>query len=168
MNMVVIDIVFIIIILVSVLRCGVKGFVSELLSMAGIILGTLVAIFFFRAAGQVIRNQFMQDMPVVPEAIAFVVLFLAVFAVVKIVEMLLKSIIETIQFGAADRFLGTLLGFAEGIVVVCLLLLLLSIQPFFDSKPLLEGSFIAERLLPFVMGNTEKMSEKLQEVIALL
>ena len=152
MDVAIIDVVFVGIIAVFTLRCAVHGFVSELMSIAALILGLFTSIFFFRTGAQIIRNWFLPGMMAIPEIIAFVLIFLTVFGVVKLVEILLKSIIEAIRFGAADRFLGILFGFAEGVVIVCLLLFLISIQPFFDSRPLLRGSYFAELLMPFITG----------------
>ena len=157
MNVAIIDVVFVVIIAVFTLRCAVHGFVSELMSIAALILGLFAAIFFFRIGAQYVRSLFLPGMPAVPEIIAFILIFLTVFGVVKLVEILLKSIIEAIRFGAADRFLGILFGFAEGVVIVCLMLFLISIQPFFDSRPLLRGSYFADLLMPFIIGTRREI-----------
>ena len=159
MDIAIIDIVFIGVIIVFALRCAVRGFVSELMSMAALILGLFTAIFFFRTGAEIVRGRFMPDVAIIPEVIAFVLLFLAVFFVIKMVEILLKGIIEGIRLGGADRFLGCIFGIAEGIVIVCLLLFLINIQPFFDPEPLLRGSFIADFLLPFIFGARQQVLE---------
>jgi membrane protein required for colicin V production len=51
-----------------------------------------------------------------------------------------------------DRFLGFILGLAEGVVAVSLILLLLTVQPLFDEGPLLRGSVFSEFLLPLIRG----------------
>ena len=152
MNAAIIDVVFIGIIVIFTLRCAVQGFVSEIMSIAALIAGIFAAIFFFRIGGQIIRVRFMPQLVVIPEIIAFVLIFLIAFGIVKLAETLLKNIVETIRFGAADRFLGFIFGFAEGVVVVCLALFVISIQPFFDPQFLLKGSFFADLLLPFITG----------------
>ena len=152
MNLAAIDIVFIGIIIIFSLHCCVKGFVAEILSIAAMILGILSAIFFFRRGAVFIRDSFMPEMKIVPEILAFIAIFLIVFVIIKILQIMLKNIIEGIHLGGLDRVLGLLFGFAEGIVIVCLLLFLISIQPFIDTGRILEGSFFAELLLPFVMG----------------
>ena len=160
-NIAIIDIVFLGIIGISALRCGVRGFISEVLSIAAVIIGILSAIFFFRNGAVFVRDQFMPEVKVVPEIIAFLMIFVIAFAIVKIVEITLKNIIEGIRLGGLDRLLGFIFGFAEGLVIVCLLLFLLSIQPFFDSRVILEKSLFAEILLPFIMGTKEELTEAL-------
>jgi len=159
MNMAGIDVVFMVIIAISALRCAARGFVSELLSMAGLIFGLLASLLFFRQGAVLVRGWFMPDVKVVPEIIAFIALFLIVYIAVKFVEMTLKSIIEGIRLGGLDHLLGFLLGFVEGLIVVCLLLFLLTIQPFFDADYLLGESFFAKMLLPIITGDTQTFIE---------
>jgi membrane protein required for colicin V production len=162
-----IDIAFLVIIGISFLRCAVRGFISELLSMAALIFGLLFAIFFFKNGAVLIREWFLPNVKILPEIIAFVALFILVYIIVKILEMTLKNIIEGIQLGGLDRLLGAFLGIIEGIVVVCLVLFLISIQPFFNSEPVLEKSIFAKILLPFIFGEKKETMETL-EALALM
>jgi membrane protein required for colicin V production len=141
------------------LRCAARGFISELLSMAALILGVVAALLFFRQGGALVRGWFMQDVKVVPEIIAFIAFFLLIYITVKIIEMTLKSIIEGIQLGGLDHLLGFLFGFVEGIIIVCLLLFLITIQPFFNADSMLEDSFLARVLLPIIIGDKEEITE---------
>ena len=161
MNMAGIDVVFMVIIAISALRCAARGFISELLSMAALIFGVVAALLFFRQGGALVRGWFMQDVRIVPEIIAFVAFFLIIYIAVKIIEMTLKSIIEGIQLGGLDHLLGFLFGFVEGIIVVCLLLFLISIQPFFNPDSILEDSFLAKILLPIITGDKSELTESI-------
>jgi len=147
-----IDFVFLGIVVLFVLRCAVRGLVSEVMSLAAIVFGFLSALFFFRAAGEFVRARFMPGVAVAPEAIAFAALFIAVFILARILESILRGIIDGFGLNKLDSFLGALLGLAEGLVVVCLVLLLISVQPFFDSGALLGNSLFAELLLPLIVG----------------
>jgi membrane protein required for colicin V production len=165
-----IDIVFLVIIALSLLRCATRGFISELLSMAALIFGMLFAIFFFKNAALLIRAWFMPGVKVVPEIIAFVALFIIVYIVVKIIEVTLLNIIQGIQLGGLDHLLGALFGVVEGIVVVCLLLFLISIQPFFDPDTVLEKSVLAKLLMPLIFGEkkeTLRTVETLEAIVLL-
>jgi len=159
MGLAVIDIVFLIIIAIFALRCALRGIVGELMSMAALVLGLLAAIFFFRKTAELIRGKFVPDVKALPEIISFVAVFIAVFAIVKILETILRDIIERIQLGGVDRFLGFFLGVAEGLVIVCLLLFLIIVQPFVDSGLILEGSFLADILMPFIIGTRKELFE---------
>jgi membrane protein required for colicin V production len=161
-----IDIVFLVLIGISFLRCAARGFISELLSMAALIFGLLFAIFFYRNGALLVREWFMPNVKIVPEIIAFVALFIIVYIVVKIIEMTLKSIIEGIQLGGLDRLLGAVFGIIEGIIVVCLILFLISIQPFFNPEPVLEKSIFAKFLLPFIFGEKKETLETMEAIVS--
>jgi len=155
MGLAIIDIVFLVIIAIFALRCSLRGMVGELMSMAALVFGLLAAIFFFRKTAEIVRGKYIPDVQALPEIISFIAIFIAVFAVIKILETILKEIIDKIHLGGPDRFLGFFLGIAEGIIIVCLILFLISVQPFVEPAAILEGSLIADILMPYVIG-TEK------------
>jgi len=161
MGLAIIDIVFLIIIAIFALRCALRGIVGELMSMAALVLGLLAAIFFFRKTAELIRGKFIPDVKALPEITAFIAVFIAVFAIIKILEIILKDIIERIQLGEVDRFLGFFLGVAEGIIIVCLLLFLIIVQPFVEPDLILEGSFLADILMPFILGTKKELMESI-------
>ena len=152
MNLSVLDIVFILLTALFMIRCYLKGFVSELLSMAAFVLGILASLFFHKNGAAFLRERFWPDLAVIPEVVAFIALFIIVFIIIKLLEILLKGIIQGIKLGKADRFLGILFGFAEGIAVISLCIFILRIQPLFDPSEILSESVFARFLLPFLTG----------------
>lgn len=159
MNFAVIDIVFAALIVIFTVRCALRGFIGELLSMAALAFGLLAALFFYGRGGEFVRGKFMPNLQIIPEIIAFIALFLIVYVAIKILESILKEIIEGVRLGGIDRFLGIFFGMLEGIIVVSLLLFLLSVQPLFDEKPLLEQSIFAQILLPLIQGPVSKAAD---------
>jgi membrane protein required for colicin V production len=157
MGLAVIDVVFLILIAIFALRCALRGIVGELMSMAAVVLGILAAIFFFRKTAELIRGKFIPDVKALPEIVAFITNFIIVFAVIKIFEIILKDIIEGIKLGGPDRFLGFFLGIAEGLVIVCLILFLITVQPFVEPELLLEGSLFADKLMPYIIGTRKEL-----------
>jgi membrane protein required for colicin V production len=152
MNVSAMDVVFILLIAVFMIRCFLKGFISEILSMAAIVLGLMASLFFYKNGAEYLRENVWPGLEVIPEIIAFIALFLIVFILIKILETMLKGIIQGIRLGGADKFLGLVFGFAEGIIVVSLIIFVLQIQPLFDSTLLLDESFFANLLLPLITG----------------
>ena len=148
----IIDVVFVGLIGLFMIRCYLKGFVSEFLSLAGIVLGLLAALFLYKNGGEFIRNKFLPDMDIVPEVLAFIIIFVLIFIIVKVLEKMLIDIIDTVSLTKADGYIGIIFGLAEGIAVISLLLFLLRLQPLFDPDPLLSDSFFARILLPFITG----------------
>ena len=144
------DIVFILIILIFTVRCALRGFVSELMSMAAIVLAMLASLVFYKNGGIFVGQKFNIGQPVFCEIIAFVLLFLIVFVVIKILERILKDIIEGIKMGKADRFVGIIFGMLEGLIVVGLVLFIMNMQPLFDPQPMFEKSVFAGFILPLI------------------
>ena len=153
------DIFIVMIIALMAIRCALRGFVSEFLSMAAFVLGTLSAILFFRQAAQVVREQLMPEIKMLAEIISFILIFLVVCIVVKLLKKLLQDIIAKIRLCGIDRFLGFFYGIAEGVVVVYLLLFLITIQPFIDSDLILGNSILAEKLIELVTRNIPDVAE---------
>ena len=153
MNFTVMDIVFIVLIGLFAVRCYLKGFVSELLSMAGFALGILAALFFYKNGADFLRDRFWPGLRTIPEILSFIFLFIFVLIVVKLLAIMLKGIIDGIRLGGADRTLGIIFGIAEGIAVVSLVLFLIRVQPLFDPSAILSDSFFANLLLPLITGH---------------
>lgn len=116
-------------------------------------LGILASLFFYTNGGEYLRVKFWPDLKIIPEVIAFIALFLIVFITVKLLEIMLKGIINGVRLSGVDRFIGIFFGLAEGIAVVSLILFVLRIQPLFDSSLILSESFFAKLLLPLITGS---------------
>jgi len=153
MTVSVIDIVFILLAALFAIRCFLKGFISELLSVSAVVLGILASLFFYKNGGEFIRVKFWPDLKIIPEIVAFIALFIIVFIIVKLLEMMLKEIIQGVKLGGVDRFLGIIFGLAEGITVISLVLFLLNVQPLFDASSILSDSIFARILLPLITGS---------------
>jgi membrane protein required for colicin V production len=137
------------------------------MTLASLVLGALCSLYLYRSGAAFLRGRGLETLTAkipeiiqrllpglvrnIPEFLSFALIFIVVFVLIKLAEYLLTDIVERINLGGVDRFLGFLFGFAEGIVATSLLLLALTLQPVFDAGPLLEGSFFAELLLPLML-----------------
>jgi membrane protein required for colicin V production len=171
----IIDLVFIGLTLLLVIRCTLRGFVSEFMTLASLVLGVLGSVFLYRDSAAFLRGQGIEAVTEkipevlrrllpgliqnIPEILSFALIFVLVFVLVKLVEYLLVDIVNRIHLGGVDRFLGFLFGLAEGIAVTSLLLLVLTLQPIFNAGPLLEGSLAAELLLPLITRREDPAGE---------
>jgi membrane protein required for colicin V production len=159
------DIICTVLILIFTVRCALRGFISEVMSMAAIVLGLLASLCFFKNGGEFVCDRYMPEHRTIADIIAFILLFLIVFLVIKILERLLKDIIEGIKLGRADRFLGLLFGLLEGFIVVSLVLFLIFIQPLFDPHAVLNNSFFAGILLPLIIGDRIEVVDTVMLII---
>ncbi|MDR0403180.1 MAG: CvpA family protein [Treponema sp.] len=145
-----IDIVFFALLGLLTLRCFLRGFTGEIIALASFAFGITAAVFFFRAGAAFIRGRALSDTAVVPEILAFAGIFFVVFVAGKILDRVVRDIIDRLHLDGFNRFLGFILGFVEGVALVSVVLLVLWVQPLFDSAPLLGKSFFARTLLPFI------------------
>ncbi len=136
------------------IRCLVRGFVAEVLSVAAYVVGLLAALLLYKPAGALIKDKF--GVATASEVIGFVAVFVMAFLVVKLLERMLRQSLEAAHLETADRILGFLLGAAEGLIAISLILIVISIQPLFDAKKLLDGSFFARSILPVVGPEVSK------------
>ena len=150
------DWIFVAVLALLGIRCMIKGFVAEVLSVAAVLVGILSALFLYKIVGPLLVGWGLPAAPaIVPAAIAFAAVFIVGFLVVKLIERLLEEGIEAAQLGGVDRILGLALGLAEGLMIVCLVLVAMSLfEPSLKSIPgfsnLLRGSAFARILVPIV------------------
>lgn len=137
-----------IIVLLSV-RCLVRGFVAEILSVAAWLVGAAVALLLYKQGAVFLASKASQ-LPL-PEAFAFAAIFILAFIATKILGNMLKEGIEAAQLATLDRILGLLLGAFEGLVSVSIILLVMqSINNVIPTKELLDGSAFAKAILPII------------------
>jgi membrane protein required for colicin V production len=146
----VIDIVFLCLAGLLILRCFLKGFTGEIISLASFALGIIGAVFFFKAGANFIRTMILSGVAILPEILAFLAIFLIVFIAGKIIDHIVKDIINRLHLDGLNRILGLVLGLLEAIALISIILLLICIQPLFNPEPLLAQSLFARLLLPLI------------------
>lgn len=137
------------IILILAIRCLVRGFVAEVLSVAAWIVGAAVALLLYKQGGALIHSRWA-TVPV-PEAVAFAAIFLLAFLLTKLLGKMLKEGLEAANLAVFDRILGLVLGAVEGLLAVSLLLIILQVMGgIVDTSKILATSVFAQKLLPLV------------------
>jgi membrane protein required for colicin V production len=159
------DWIFIAVFALLGLRCMIKGFVAEVLSVAALLAGLVAALFLYKGAAQLFVAWGLNPKPdLVPAILGFAAVFILAFLLVKIIERLLKEGIEAAELGAVDRLLGLALGLAEGLLVVSIVLVAMSLlEPSLKSlggySKLLGGSFFARTILPVIGPEVAKATQ---------
>lgn len=120
--MTVFDYVVCVIFFVSVILGITRGFVCEVLSIAG-----WVAAFVVAGAYTSYFVQFLPD-AVVGETLRFLVTFVLVFLTVLVntalLTMLLTALIKNIGLGFIDRLFGSLFGFLRALIIVTVIVII--------------------------------------------
>ncbi|MDR0558324.1 MAG: CvpA family protein [Treponema sp.] len=152
MQFAVIDIVCFGLILVFAIRAMLKGFVEEAFSIGATALGIAAGFFFYKNGAAFIREKLpgLAGVKIVPEALSFIALFLAVFLVMKFIEKLVSDIMVRTNLGGIDKFLGFFLGIFQGLCFTAFVFFVIYMQPLFDPSPITAGSLFAAFLKPFL------------------
>lgn len=153
----VLDWIFLAVIAILGIRCFVRGFVEELLSVAAYAVGLLAGLLLYKVGADILKTKL--GLTVIPEVIAFAAFFVVGFLVVKIIEKLIHEGLEAAKLQSVDRIVGFVFGALEGLVVVSLVLVVMTVQPIFDVKKILEGSFSARVLLPIIGPEVSKWTQ---------
>lgn len=127
----------------SVFLSVLRGFVREILSLAGWVIAFLVA-----------RMYTLQLEPLLPAAIpgdslrllaAFLILFLATLLVASLLAIALSEIFKKIGLGWLDRSLGAFFGLARGVLIVWIMVLLGGLTPL-PQDPVWRGALLSAPL----------------------
>ena len=117
------DWTFAAIVAVSVIAAIMKGFVRELISLASLVIGLVVA-----AIGYPRAALWFEDLTKSHEialGLGFLVLFLGTLLLGALVSIVARKLIKTAGIQWFDRFLGAVFGLILGVLVDCVLLLVL-------------------------------------------
>lgn len=133
------DYVLGIIILIFAFAALFKGFINELFGKASWILGILCGVLFYADLAPHLEEKIASG--TIRNILAFIIIFVVVFLVLKIIGAIIGKIFEMKILNSLDHALGLFFGLIEGFAIAGFILFLISIQPFFDAKSLLDASF---------------------------
>lgn len=144
----ILDILLALIIIFFTIRVMRRGFIEELLTVGALVGSLIIAALFSGIAAQLITRFF--EISRWNQIIAFLILFIASYVVLKIFKQIMQNIISAIHLETLDSALGFLLGIAEGVAIAVFLILIIQIQPFLSAEDLLQKSIIATLLAPLI------------------
>ncbi len=111
------------IILASVISAMMKGFVQEIISLASVLAGLIVAAIGYQRAALWFED--LAKSHEVALGLGFLVLFLGVLLLGSLAGMLARKLIKTVGIQWFDRFLGGLFGLVRGVLINAILLMAL-------------------------------------------
>lgn len=139
MSFAIIDWIFSIIILLFAISGVIKGFIDNVFGKIAFVAGILLAYLFYKD----VATGLLKDIkiPVAANVIAFLLIFVVTFLTIKIIQMIVAKVFEWSILKSLDRTLGFIFGIVEGAAVVCLVVFILTAQPFFSTQTIFDGSF---------------------------
>lgn len=155
MTFTVVDWVFSLIILLFAVGGIIKGFIDNVFGKLAFVAGILLAYLFYKD----IATGLLKDIkvPIAANVIAFLLIFVVVFLVIKIIQMIVARVFQWSILKSLDRTLGFIFGLVEGAVIVCLIIFLLTAQPFVNINPIFEDSFYVNIVFIIFKSTSEEI-----------
>ena len=133
-------------VLVNVVTAAMQGFFSEALTMAGLVVGYIVAAWQYRSLAEWFER-FMKN-EWLAEILGFLIIFFAIVLVFGLAARIARWVMKESGLSGFDRFLGAILGFLKGGLMVAVILM--GMTAFEPTSKFLQNSQLAPYFL--VMG----------------
>lgn len=144
----IIDVIFLLVVLILCIRAAAKGFLDEVFGLGTFIVGAYFSVYLMPFLKPYLASCMNETLAAV---LSFLILFIAIFLIMKIIQHALKSIFSGAILKSLDHGLGFILGIAEGIFCIILILVVMEVlQPWIDTKSLRESSFLYNAFDKFV------------------
>ncbi|MBQ6028324.1 MAG: CvpA family protein [Treponema sp.] len=136
----VLDYILIAILLIFTIRGFARGMINEVFGVASLVIPLFLSVLFYKKMGDV----FAQSMnPLAAKILGFFAVFICSFVLLKIIQLLVKTVFSGPILKSLDKTLGLLLGFAEGGALVFLILVaMVEVNGTIDTSALREKSVV--------------------------
>ncbi|MGH9351272.1 MAG: CvpA family protein [Terriglobia bacterium] len=139
-----------IIILLSIVFAAKKGFVRELISLAAVVVGLIVAAIEYRRAAAWFED--LTKSHQVALAFGFLSVFILILIAGAVASVLARLLVKTAGIEWFDRFMGAVFGLIRGVVVDSILLMILMA---FSIKP---AAVSQSQLAPYVSAGARAIA----------
>src|ERR1700733_593255 len=137
------DWIICLVLLLNVVTAAMQGVFSEALTMAGLVVGYIVAAWQYRSLALWLEKFLKNDW--LAEILGFLIIFFAVVILFGIAARIARWVMKESGLSSLDRFLGGVLGLAKGGLMVAVLLM--GMTAFAPTSKLLENSQLAPYFL---------------------
>ena len=137
------DLLIIAVVLINVVLAAVQGFFAEALSIAGLVVGYIVAAWQYRRLAEWFETFLKNDW--LAEILGFLIIFFAIALIFGIAARIAKKVMKVAGLSGFDRFLGAILGLVKGALMVAVILM--AVAAFTPTSNLLANSQLAPYFL---------------------
>ncbi len=137
------DWIILLVVLVNVITAAVQGFFSEALTIAGLVVGYVVAAWQYRRLAEWFETFLKNDW--LAEILGFLVIFFAIVILFSLAARVARWLMKESGLSGLDRFLGGVLGLVKGGLMVAVILM--GMTAFTPTSKLLEKSQMAPYFL---------------------
>jgi len=137
------DWLIVVVVLLSMVSAAIQGFFAEALSMAGLIVGYIVAAWQYQRLAEWLMSFLKNEW--LAEIFGFLIIFFAILILFSIAGRIARKLMKAAGLSGFDRFLGALLGVMKGGLVVAVVLM--GMTAFTPTSKMLENSQLAPYFL---------------------
>lgn len=137
-------------VLLNVVTAAMQGFFSEALTMAGLVVGYIVAAWQYRRLAEWLESFLKNGW--LAEILGFVIIFFAIVLLFGLAARFARWVMKESGLSGFDRFLGAVLGLLKGGLMVAVILM--GMTAFEPTSKLLQNSRLAPYFL--VVGHAAK------------
>jgi membrane protein required for colicin V production len=140
-----------------------RGFVFELITVIGLLLGYIISITYLSLLSGFILSFFPSFPQSVVNLVSFFVLFLGTNLLLRLVANLLTKTLKIAMLGWLNRLLGGLLALLKAVMIMGILVFVINLIPF--SAPLLESDEVANsHLYPILHAFGPRFYEEIKKL----
>ncbi len=137
------DWLIVVVVVLTAVGAAIQGFFAEALSMAGLVIGYVVAAWQYQRLAEwfmrFLKNEWLA------EIFGFLIIFFAILILFGIAGRIARKLMKAAGLSGFDRFLGALLGVVKGGLVVAVVLM--GMTAFTPTSKMLEKSELAPYFL---------------------
>jgi membrane protein required for colicin V production len=137
------DWLIVVVILLSIVSAAIQGFFAEALSMAGLVVGYVVAAWQYPGLSAwfmtFLKNGWLADI------FSFLIIFFVILLVFNVAARVARKLMKAAGLSGLDRFLGALLGVVKGVLIVTVVLM--GMTAFTPTSTMLKNSELAPYFL---------------------
>jgi len=130
-------------VLVNVVTAAMQGFFSEALTIAGLVLGYIVAAWKYRSLAEWLESFLKNEW--LAEILGFLIIFFAIVLLFGVAARIARWVMKESGLSGLDRFLGAVLGLLKGGLMVAVILM--GMTAFQPASKLLQNSQLAPYFL---------------------
>lgn len=138
----ILDLIFIVILAISVLLGLIRGMIREVLSLVGLAASIYLAFTFADSLSKNYVSQFLEN-PRISYIVTFVLIIVATLFFVTLINLLFSQLLKASGLSFLNRFFGALFGLLRGGIICSLLVMVIGFVPGIASKPWWQASTLA-------------------------
>jgi len=129
-----------------VLRGLMRGAISQIIGVAGILTGFIVASHHYQPVGSFITTQFPSISSTAAGPISFILLFLLTWFSIAVAGFWIVRVLRRAGLGFLDRLWGAIIGFGKALLFAIVAIFCLTFFSFGGNPPFIAQSMLAPRV----------------------